>query len=166
MKLRQRPYQLAKLVGGEFSVFLGHNACGRDCRGCVSPNPPYYIYSSPEFASLGRHTIASVFFSNNFLLWTEAGYFDALAETKPLLHLWSLGGEEQFYLIVPFVLWWGSRARAVNIFWVIRLGFLSLLTLLFASDIHANSSFYLLQADRGIPGSSPGRGPTLQGFQA
>jgi len=104
----------------------------------------YYLYSASEFISLGRHTIASVFFSNNFLLWTEAGYFDALAETKPLLHLWSLGVEEQFYLIAPFVLWWGSRARTVNIFWVVRLGFLSLLTLLFASDIHANSSFYLL----------------------
>jgi peptidoglycan/LPS O-acetylase OafA/YrhL len=38
------------------------------------------------------------------LFWSEAGYFDAEAIRKPLLHLWSLGVEEQFYLFWPMLL--------------------------------------------------------------
>lgn len=43
---------------------------------------------------------------NNILLYKESGnYFDVAANAKPLLHLWSLGVEEQFYLIFPLILW-------------------------------------------------------------
>src|SRR4051794_14346546 len=54
-----------------------------------------------EFAALGKHIAAGMGFVSNFALWREAGYFDASAATKPLLHLWSLGIEEQFYLVWP-----------------------------------------------------------------
>lgn len=54
-----------------------------------------------EFAALGRHVRAGALYLSNFVLAREAGYFDAAAETKPLLHLWSLAIEEQFYLIWP-----------------------------------------------------------------
>ena len=37
----------------------------------------------------------------NFAFWREASYFDGAADLKPLLHLWSLGVEEQFYLVWP-----------------------------------------------------------------
>ena len=40
-------------------------------------------------------------FFSNINLWQETGYFDRGAESKPLLHLWSLGVEEQFYAIWP-----------------------------------------------------------------
>ena len=43
--------------------------------------------------------------SANFVFWKEAGYFDTSSETKPLLHLWSLGIEEQFYILWPVLLW-------------------------------------------------------------
>ena len=52
-----------------------------------------------EFARLGKHTLAGAFFFSNFSLWNEGGYFDIAVERKPLLHLWSLSIEEQFYLI-------------------------------------------------------------------
>jgi peptidoglycan/LPS O-acetylase OafA/YrhL len=57
-----------------------------------------------EFASLAKHTSGGAGFVANFLLWRESGYFDIQTELKPLLHLWSLGVEEQFYFIWPLLL--------------------------------------------------------------
>ena len=45
------------------------------------------------------------------MLWSESGYFDNAANYKPLLHLWSLGIEEQFYIIWPFMLWLTFKLR-------------------------------------------------------
>ncbi|HEV7600834.1 MAG TPA: acyltransferase family protein [Bradyrhizobium sp.] len=56
------------------------------------------------YRSLGLHALASALFFPNLLSWSEVGYFDAAAEAKPLLHLWSLGVEEQFYLVWPLLL--------------------------------------------------------------
>lgn len=53
---------------------------------------------------MAKHAIAGTLFVPNFILLGEAGYFDAVSSTKPLLHLWSLGIEEQFYLIWPIAL--------------------------------------------------------------
>jgi len=64
-----------------------------------------YFYLLPiELAQLGKHILSGAAFISNFALWGESGYFDAAAETKPLLHLWSLAIEEQFYIIWPLVL--------------------------------------------------------------
>ena len=52
-----------------------------------------------EFKALGRHVVAGAAFVSNLALWSEAGYFDSA--NKPLLHMWSLGVEEQFYLLWP-----------------------------------------------------------------
>lgn len=57
-----------------------------------------------EFRLIGLHTVAGSGFFSNLLLWHEAGYFDASGNTKPLLHLWSLGIEEQFYAFWPIFL--------------------------------------------------------------
>jgi peptidoglycan/LPS O-acetylase OafA/YrhL len=65
-----------------------------------------------EFAELGTHAAAGAGFVANLVLWRESGYFDTAASLKPLLHLWSLGVEEQFYLVFPLVLWLASRWRA------------------------------------------------------
>lgn len=46
-------------------------------------------------------------------MWAETGYFDSIAEVKPLLHIWSLGIEEQFYLLWPLALW-GMKRNALN----------------------------------------------------
>jgi peptidoglycan/LPS O-acetylase OafA/YrhL len=54
-----------------------------------------------EFKQLGAHMAASAGFVENFLLYGEKGYFDVATELKPLMHLWSLAIEEQFYLFFP-----------------------------------------------------------------
>lgn len=73
---------------------------------------------SDEFKQLGKHIAAGAGFVSNFILRGEAGYFDTAAETKPLLHLWSLGIEEQFYLIWP-VLIVVAWARKSHVFLII-----------------------------------------------
>lgn len=58
-----------------------------------------------ELKQLGKHMAAGAGFVQNFVLWREAGYFDSASELKPLMHLWSLAIEEQFYLIYPVLVW-------------------------------------------------------------
>lgn len=64
----------------------------------------WVILTPGEYEKLGRHVFAGALFLSNLLSWKEAGYFDSAADTKPLLHLWSLGIEEQFYIVWPLFL--------------------------------------------------------------
>jgi peptidoglycan/LPS O-acetylase OafA/YrhL len=61
-----------------------------------------YTFPGPS-RQVGGHVAAGAMFLSNIALWKEAGYFDIASEAKPLLHLWSLGVEEQFYLVWPIV---------------------------------------------------------------
>lgn len=54
-----------------------------------------------EYRAFGKHVFAAIFFLANVVSSFEVGYFDPRAELRPLLHLWSLGIEEQFYLFLP-----------------------------------------------------------------
>jgi peptidoglycan/LPS O-acetylase OafA/YrhL len=79
----------------------------------------WYVLLPDEFRQLGKHTAAGAAFVSNFAFWNEAGYFSAAADTKPLLHLWSLGIEEQFYIAWPLalgLLWkWRQRLFLVTL---------------------------------------------------
>jgi peptidoglycan/LPS O-acetylase OafA/YrhL len=63
------------------------------------------------FARLGSDTFASAAFFANIALLLQSGYFDVESAKKPLLHLWSLGIEEQFYLAWPLLLMLAARLR-------------------------------------------------------
>jgi peptidoglycan/LPS O-acetylase OafA/YrhL len=71
----------------------------------------WFALLSDEYQLLGKHTAGGALFISNILLWGESGYFDTIAELKPLLHLWSLGIEEQFYLFWPLILWLASKFK-------------------------------------------------------
>jgi len=72
----------------------------------------WFSLLSDEFQHLGKHTFGASTFTNNFMFWSESGYFDNNSNTKPLLHLWSLSIEEQFYLLWPLLLWWIYKWKA------------------------------------------------------
>ena len=63
------------------------------------------------YAQLSADVFASAAFVSNIALWLQSGYFDIASGKKPLLHLWSLGIEEQFYLFWPLILMLASRWR-------------------------------------------------------
>jgi len=72
-----------------------------------------------QMKDFAQSLVAVSFFASNILFWRESGYFDAVAEEKPLLHTWSLAVEEQYYIFFPIflILFW--RFGKGRVFWVI-----------------------------------------------
>ncbi len=62
-----------------------------------------------ELKYFGKELFAATFFYSNYQYMFSLGYAAPAAETKPLLHLWSLAVEEQFYIIFPVYLYLASR---------------------------------------------------------
>ncbi len=89
----------------------------------------WFALLEEEYEHLGKHVAAGAGFASNFVLWREAGYFDKSELAKPLLHLWSLGIEEQFYVVWPVVLW---------LAWRWRLNFLAITLLIMAVSLYLN----------------------------
>ena len=63
-----------------------------------------------DLLNLSRSIFATFAFVSNIYFWRDSGYFGPAAITKPLLHTWSLGIEEQFYIVAPLLLWLILRA--------------------------------------------------------
>jgi peptidoglycan/LPS O-acetylase OafA/YrhL len=64
-----------------------------------------------EFKEFGREVVGGGSFSSNIVYFLQSGYFDQSSQQKPLLHLWSLAIEEQFYLFWPILIWSISKLR-------------------------------------------------------
>lgn len=89
----------------------------------------WYLLLPEEYKQLGKHIASGAGFISNLTLWNEAGYFDNASDTKPLLHLWSLGIEEQFYIFWPLLL---------GLVWKYRLNFLTITLFIAAISFSAN----------------------------
>lgn len=95
-----------------------------------------------EFMQLGKNIAAGAGFVSNFLLWSESGYFDSAAELKPLLHLWSLGIEEQFYIAWPLLLWAVARLRLNTLTVIVVVASLSFMLNIASVGDNAIAAFY------------------------
>ena len=63
-----------------------------------------YLLIASDLLRFSKSLLATLSFVANIYFWRTGGYFSTADELKPLLHMWSLGVEEQFYIFFPFVL--------------------------------------------------------------
>jgi peptidoglycan/LPS O-acetylase OafA/YrhL len=109
---------------------------------CLLAGP--FLLLPSDLATLGKSALASLSFGSNVLFWRTSGYFDFSSELNPLLHLWSLSVEEQFYIALPVALLWarrcaGGRLRAVLLFGAA----VSLAACLAVQPLRPSAVFYL-----------------------
>jgi peptidoglycan/LPS O-acetylase OafA/YrhL len=103
----------------------------------------YFILLGDEYQQMGKHVAAGTLFIQNIVFWKESGYWDVASTLKPLLHLWSLAVEEQFYIIFPplLLLFWKKKWPMVPLLWILLL--VSLIANLIMSYQSRESDFYL-----------------------
>jgi peptidoglycan/LPS O-acetylase OafA/YrhL len=65
----------------------------------------FFLSFPTEAAAIGRSIISSIFFVSNVVFYSQSGYFNDTMESNPLLHTWSLSVEEQFYIILPLIIY-------------------------------------------------------------
>lgn len=106
----------------------------------------YFILTPEDLLRLGRSGVHAALSVSNVFFWLEAGYFDQAAATKPLLHTWSLGVEEQFYLLWPtfMVLLFRMGGRKTLIAGLAIAGVLSLAASVYVSRAYPEAVFFLM----------------------
>jgi peptidoglycan/LPS O-acetylase OafA/YrhL len=103
----------------------------------------WQLLTPTQLAALGRDILAGLAFVPNLAVWSDAGYFDAPSATKPLLHLWSLGIEEQFYLLWPIALAGAFRFRRVALLIGAIIAASFACNVLLVATGHQSAAFYL-----------------------
>jgi peptidoglycan/LPS O-acetylase OafA/YrhL len=97
-----------------------------------------------ELRDVGKQLMAGTAFAENIFLIKESGYFDIEAVRKPMLHLWSLGVEEQFYLFWPIMLMLAVRYRLKLGVYMPLLAAVSFVFCLYYVTINPVEAFYIL----------------------
>lgn len=92
-----------------------------------------FLLFTDEYQMIGKHVAGGAGFAANFVYLFEVGYWDIGANLKPLLHLWSLGVEEQFYIVIPLILAFAWK-RNYNV--------LAIIIILFVLSFSCNLYFY------------------------
>ena len=107
--------------------------------------PFAWLWMTPHhLKSFAQSLVATVFFLPNVYFVLKSGYFDADADEKPLLHMWSLGVEEQYYIFFPLLVIWSlKRSSRVLVAVVAAIAIVSLALSEWASWTHQLGNFYL-----------------------
>lgn len=101
------------------------------------------IFMPRELVGFSESLIGVLTFSSNIFFWKESGYFSTASELKPLLHTWSLSVEEQFYIILPLILYVSLKyAKAYTPHVILFLAFISLAI----SEIASEGRYYISTA--------------------
>lgn len=142
---------LADLQAGNFSIVKFYERRARRILPCLylvmlaSTFFGYFWMMPDEFKNFGQSIFATTIFSNNILLALTSGYWALASEYKPLLHTWSLGVEEQYYILFPFILMVGwkffRKHLGVVVFFI---AFSSLLLATWGVAKSPDFAFYLL----------------------
>lgn len=105
------------------------------------------VLDPSNLKDFGQSLVAATIFSANILFWHESEYFAPGSLEKPLLHLWSLSLEEQFYFVFPLALALIYRSNKKSLGrWLIVAALLSFASCIFLTKAQPQSAFYLLPA--------------------
>ncbi|WP_426152743.1 acyltransferase family protein [Pseudomonas sp. DC3000-4b1] len=178
---------LAELSRGEFSLLRFYERRARRILPALSVMmlaclPMAWLWLDPlDMKGFAKSLVAVPLFSSNLLFWLESGYFDGEADLKPLIHTWTLGVEEQYYLLIPLwlLLTWrlGTGMRWLSL---AAIALLSLAWAELGAREASSAAFFLLPGRawelllgsllalyaRGRPGHAQGTGVRQQALAA
>ncbi len=105
-----------------------------------------YIFMPPDLLkSYSKSLVSVISFSSNVFFYQTSGYFSTASDEKPLLHIWSLAVEEQYYLLFPvmvMMLWPLGKKKLLSFIFLLTI--ISLLYSQYLSLRDTNANFYLI----------------------
>lgn len=103
-----------------------------------------FILIPNDYSAFAKSLFSTLAFLSNIYFYTHTGYFSPTSQQLPLLHMWSLGVEEQYYLLFPFILWaLAQRSRVLLICGLAGLFVASLLLSVYQVQYATSAAFYL-----------------------
>lgn len=105
----------------------------------------YFLMTPVDLLNFNKSFLAAGLSVSNVFFWLDSGYFNNDAQLKPLLHTWSLGVEEQFYIFFPLLLLLAHRlAKPLLAVFIGVLFLISLVLSVIYIDTSPDAVFYLL----------------------
>jgi peptidoglycan/LPS O-acetylase OafA/YrhL len=105
----------------------------------------YWVLIPNELEGMAKSSVAQALMLANVYFWRDTNYFAGPAEFKPLLHMWSLAVEEQFYLFFPLALSFFRRLSGKKLFALLTVvAFISFSGSVYGSIFHTGATFFLL----------------------